>query len=261
MGESGPGTFGDAPAEAMLESRSDDKRDRTQGRDIEVLLLLADDHALVREGLKHSLGALAPEVTFIEAATADQVIEALTADRPIDLVLLDLVMPGSEGFDLLARVCDSRPELPVVMLSGSSDPQKMRKALDIGAAGFITKSATAEVMLSALRLVLAGGIYVPPDMLRGPLTDAQQPVASPGRCNGSPAGGLTARQVEVLGCICQGKSNKHIARELDMSGNTVKTHVAAIFRTLGVDNRTQAAVVAREHGIFSEPGKNGSSAN
>lgn len=257
MGEALAGRFGDVPAQAMLDRRSDDKRDRTQGRDIGVLLLLADDHALVREGLKHSLGALAPEVTFIEAATADQVIAALAAEQSVDLVLLDLVMPGSEGFDLLARVCDSCPELPVVMLSGSSDPQKMRKALDIGAAGFITKSATAEVMLSALRLVLAGGIYVPPDMLRENAPATAEPRAQASgvtRSPGSLPAGLTNRQLEVLGCICQGKSNKHIARELDMAGNTVKTHVAAIFRTLGVDNRTQAALVARELGLFGNEG-------
>jgi len=220
-----------------------------------VLLLLADDHVLVREGLKHTLGRLAPDVEFLEAASAAETLDCIAANDAIDLALLDLVMPGCGGFDLLTRVCDRHPELPVVMLSGSSDPLKMRKALDIGAAGFITKSATAEVMLSALRLVLAGGIYVPPDMLKGAAAAvAEAGVESDGGDQSvapSTGGGLTARQLEVLACLGQGKSNKHIARELDLSENTVKIHVAAILRALGVDNRTQAAMVARERGIIA----------
>jgi len=227
-----------------------------------VLLLLADDHVLVREGLKHTLGRLAPDVEFLEAASAAEALDCIAANDAIDLALLDLVMPGSAGFDLLTRVCDRHPELPVVMLSGSSDPLKMRKALDIGAAGFITKSATAEVMLSALRLVLAGGIYVPPDMLKGAAAAAAEAGVVSGGVDGaaaaSPGGGLTARQLEVLACLGQGKSNKHIARELDLSENTVKIHVAAILRTLGVDNRTQAAMAARERGIIAgAEGSNG----
>jgi DNA-binding NarL/FixJ family response regulator len=214
---------------------------------------LADDHALVREGLKHTLSRLADDVEFREAASATEVLDFIEGDEPIDMALLDLVMPGSNGFELLTRVCDGNPELPVVMLSGSVDPVKMRKALDIGAAGYITKSATAEVMLSALRLVLAGGIYVPPDMLKGdgaaPRTPEEAaPTASPPAVS---AASLTTRQREVLACLGQGKSNKQIGRELDLSENTVKIHVAAILRALGVDNRTQAAVVARENGIVS----------
>jgi len=220
-----------------------------------VLLLLADDHALVREGLKHTLRGLAPDVEFLEAASAAEALDCIAGNAAIDLALLDLVMPGCGGFELLTRVCDRHPDLPVVMLSGSSDPLKMRKALDIGAAGFITKSATAEVMLSALRLVLAGGIYVPPDMLKGSTPAEPAPSPAAGRSDDSaapsPGDGLTARQVQVLACLGQGKSNKHIARELDLSENTVKIHVAAILRALGVDNRTQAAMAARERGIIA----------
>jgi DNA-binding NarL/FixJ family response regulator len=219
-----------------------------------VLLLLADDHSLVREGLKHTLAGLSPQVEFVEAATAEGVIAALTGNAGIELLLLDLIMPGSNGFGLLKRVCDDYPELPVVILSGSSDPAQMRKALDIGASGYVTKSATAGVMLSALRLVLAGGIYVPPDMLKPeasstagktPLAEVRstQPVTA--------TASLTTRQREVLACLGQGKSNKVIARELGLSENTVKIHVAAILRALGVDNRTQAALVMQEQGIDS----------
>lgn len=218
-----------------------------------MLLLLADDHSLVRDGLKHTLAGLAPKVEFLEAATASEVIDCLAGNASIDLVLLDLVMPGSNGFELLSRVCNGHPDLPVVILSGTADPAKMRKALDIGAAGFITKCATADVMRSALRLVLAGGIYVPPDMLQGGALSAPEDqrlaaaAESPG--NGQQSV-LTSRQREVLVRLGSGKSNKLIARELGLSENTVKIHVAAILRALGVENRTQAAVLAREHNII-----------
>lgn len=221
-----------------------------------MLLLLADDHHLVREGLRHTLRELASGVEFVEAATADEVATRLTENDPIDLALLDLVMPGSDGFGLLNRVCDAYPDLPVVILSGSADPAKMRKALDIGAAGFITKTATADVMLSALRLVMAGGIYVPPDTLNATLSMppshavAEAPPATP---TTDVHRALTGRQRDVLQRLGQGKSNKQIARELDLSENTVKIHVAAILRALGVDNRTQAAVLARERGIGPAP--------
>jgi len=215
-------------------------------------MLLADDHALVREGLKHTLSRLAQDVEFREASSATEVLDCVGGEERIDMVLLDLVMPGSKGFGLLSEVCDSNPELPVVMLSGSADPAKMRKALDIGAAGYITKTATAEVMLSALRLVLAGGIYVPPDMLKGDGTSPRAPMEAAIAASHpvSSAASLTTRQREVLACLGKGKSNKQIGRELELSENTVKIHVAAILRALGVDNRTQAVVVARELGIF-----------
>lgn len=214
-----------------------------------MLLLLADDHALVREGLKHTLADLVASVEFVEAATAAEVIDSLGRNQAVDLVLLDLVMPGSDGFSLLTRVCNSHPDLPIVVLSGTADPAKMRKALDIGATGFICKSASAEVMLSALRLVLAGGIYLPPDMLKtssAPEAGNWAPMAGPDAGQRLSSAALTTRQREVLERLVEGKSNKQIARELDLSDNTVKIHVAAILRTLGVDNRTQAAIAARE---------------
>ena len=211
-----------------------------------MLILLADDHALVREGLKNTLTGLSSDAKFVEASNAQEVLECVSGDTPFDLVLLDLVMPGNEGFQLLGELCNTYPELRIAILSGSGDPQQMRKSLDMGAVGFISKSASPEVLLSALHLILAGGIYVPPDMLKltapaapkdkgpHPDQDGQQLV-------------LTARQREVLERLEQGKSNKQIARELNLSENTIKIHVAAILRTLDVDNRTQAAMWAREN--------------
>lgn len=223
-----------------------------QGTDT-LLLLLADDHGLVREGLKHTLADLRDDLSFLEAGSASEVLTALEANPDTALALLDLVMPGSNGFQLLTQVCDQHPELPVVILSASADPVQMRKSLDIGAAGFIPKHASAGIMLSALRLVLAGGIYVPPDMLLSPdpaPTDATNPAdtdAGPDALDD-----LTSRQRIVLHHLGRGLSNKHIARELGLAENTVKIHVAAILRTLGVSNRTQAALVARERRMRQE---------
>ncbi len=221
-------------------------------------ILIADDHALVREGLIHTLATLAPGTDFVEAEDAAQVREAIAREPELDLVLLDLFMPGADDFALLRELCRRSPELTVVVLSASVDPAHMRKALDLGASGYIPKSSTGDVMLSALRLVLSGGVYVPPDMLwsaglQQP-AELETPDRPPPRPNPSVVpgvGGLTGRQLEVLACLVEGKSNKQIARELAVSENTVKIHVAAILRALGVNNRTQAAVVARQQGLSS----------
>lgn len=206
-------------------------------------VLIADDHALLRTGLAHSLGELAPETTAYEAADAAQVLEALGTHSDLDLVLLDLFMPGANGFELLSQVCGSATAAPVVVLSASEDAGHMRKALDCGAAGFIPKSAPREVMLSALRLVLAGGVYLPPELM-------QAPPPSPAReAWPDDPGVLTERQREVLQRLTQGSSNKQIARDLGLSENTVKVHVAAILRALGASNRTEAALQARALGI------------
>ena len=218
-------------------------------------ILLADDHALVREGLVLTLSALMPDTHFIEAQSAEEVRAAMTDGAAFDLILLDLFMPGTDNFSLLTELCHEDPDLPVVVLSGSTDPTHMRKALDLGASGYIPKSSTGEVMLSALRLVLAGGIYVPPDMLRLP---AEAPREAAGKARQAMAADgqaeirlqLTGRQLDVLACLAEGKSNKQIARDLDLSENTVKIHVAAILRALNVNNRTQAAMAAREQGLL-----------
>jgi DNA-binding NarL/FixJ family response regulator len=220
-----------------------------------VHVLIADDHALVRQGLVLTLGALAPEACFSEAADADQVRHALSTDKRPDLVLLDLFMPGNEDFGLLSEVCRKDPDLLIVVLSASTEQAHMRKALDLGASGYIPKSSTADVMLSALRLVLAGGIYLPPDMLQQSAEPRDRPLQRPTVANSSRADAysdttLTARQLEVLVCLADGKSNKQIASELNLSENTVKIHVAAILRALGADNRTQAAMAAKNRGLL-----------
>jgi len=207
--------------------------------------LIADDHALLRVGLTSALAQLGdgPPVC-LEAEDASQVMETLSVHPDLDLVLLDLFMPGANGFELLSNVCNTAADAPVVVLSASEDTAHMRKALDCGASGFISKSAPRDVMISALRLVLAGGIYVPPDLVRAQLQDVGN-----GPAGEIAAAALTARQRDVLKLLGLGRSNKQIARELDVSENTVKIHVAAILRALGAANRTEAVAVARAQGF------------
>lgn len=202
-------------------------------------VLVADDHALLRTGLIHLLRQLHGDLTAFEAADAAAALDAVHAHPDLDLILLDLFIPGANGFELLTQVCRFATGTPVVVLSSSEERGHMRKALDCGAVGFIPKSAVPEVMLSALRLVLEGGEYVPPDLLEGPSYTASQANAAL----------LTARQRDVLRLVGQGQSNKQIARVLNLSENTVKIHVASILRSLGAANRTEAVMLARQQGF------------
>jgi DNA-binding NarL/FixJ family response regulator len=205
-------------------------------------ILLADDHALFREGMRHVLARLGDDISIVEAGDYAQVLEQAATHADIGLVLLDLHMPGKDGFAALEMLSRQYPTLPIVVLSASENRADMQRALDAGAMGFIQKSATASVMLSALGLVLAGGVYVPPALVQlgGEVTT---PAA------GDDVAGLTPRQLDVLRYVIDGKTNKVIAAELGLTEATVKAHITAVFRTLKVTNRTQAALAAERLGI------------
>lgn len=198
-------------------------------------ILIADDHTLFREGMRHVLVRLADDVRIVEAGDCAQALKAVEDNGDIALVLLDLHMPGRDGFAALDTLSRTYPALPIVVLSGSESHAEMRRALDNGAMGFIPKSATAQVMLSALRLVLSGGVYVPPALVQ----------SDPGA--GAPA--LTPRQIDVLMRVIEGKPNKIIASELALTEATVKAHISAVFKALAVTNRTQAARAAERMGL------------
>lgn len=211
--------------------------------------LVADDHEIVRKGLISALLELDHQAEIKGVNNAEETRSAIGCGKSYDLILLDLIMPGSNGFELLRDVCNDCMDTPIVVFSGSGDPLHMRRSLDLGAAGFVPKSAGMEVMLSALRLVLAGGIYVPPDVLNKPNVSSAIPAKDIAK--GISFGDLTSRQQEILGLLGEGKSNKEIAWQLNLSEHTIKVHVAAVLRVLGVNNRTKAAMVARELGLVT----------
>ncbi|MDH2239911.1 response regulator transcription factor [Pigmentiphaga sp. GD03639] len=214
-------------------------------------ILIADDHRLVIEAVKVKLAELGPDVEFRMALKVEDLRREATDD--LDLALIDLTMPGAEGYSHIAELRERLPALPIIVLSGVEDPDVMRAAIDLGALGFIPKAYSPDVMLSAVRLVLAGGVFVPQMMLSGmPHQPAGAPPAAADAAGGARStsldqlrGLLTERQIDVLRLLSQGKPNKLIARDLGISEGTVKIHLAAIFRALDVRNRTEAVVAAR----------------
>lgn len=218
-------------------------------------ILIADDHRLIVEAVAEKLADLAPEATFVQAFSVPELLGAI--DASLDLALIDLGMPGARGVGHVAQVHQLQPGLPIVVLSGQEDPAIMRAAMDAGASGFIPKAYSPEVMLSAVRLVLSGGLYVPPMMMSGLALDGRP--ASAGGTPSADAGVhaartpsiaqlrhvLTERQLDVLALLSEGQPNKLIGRNLGISEGTVKIHLAAIFRVLKVRNRTEAVVAAR----------------
>jgi DNA-binding NarL/FixJ family response regulator len=213
-----------------------------------VNILLVDDHALFRSGLKFLLQQLDTGLVLDEAGNCAQALERAAARR-YDLVLLDLNMPGVSHLDALAALRDAVPDAPVVVLSGEADPNVVRAAIERGAMGFIPKSATPEVLIEALRLVLAHGVYLPLEVLTMS-APAQPPASAPAGSDGAAAQpGLTPRQLEVLRYVIQGKPNKVIARELNLSEGTVKTHLSSVLRAFGARNRTEAVFAAAKQGL------------
>lgn len=205
-------------------------------------ILVADDHALIREAFRHLLTELEGDMVVLEAGDCDSACRLIAQHPDLDLVLLDLRLPGAGGLATLEKLRTEYPTLPVVVVSALEDPGTVRGALARGAMGYIPKSSSNDVMLNALRLVLSGGRYLPPEILSGDgLTPS--PPASMDEVH------LTDRQREVLALMVQGKSNKHICRELGLAEATVKIHVTAILRALKVTSRAQAIVAINHLGL------------
>jgi len=199
-------------------------------------VLIADDHPMVRDALARTVQQLAPSVEVFQAADSEGLMKLLQ-DAAADLALVDLNMPGMDGVAGVRRVRDAAPLLPLVVASGQDDPATIRAVLAAGAAGFVPKTSSSELLLQALRIVLAGGVFVPP---QAP-ADLHAGAAPPADTTG-----LTPRQRDVLRGLLRGAPNKLIARELGLTEGTVKIHIAAILRVLQVHNRTEAVVRARE---------------
>jgi DNA-binding NarL/FixJ family response regulator len=211
-------------------------------------IIVADDHPLFREALKAAVGRREPGTRFVEADSVAALLAAVEAEPDADLLLLDLNMPGAQGFNALAHVRGSRPGLPVAIVSADDDPKTISAALRYGAQGFIPKSTEAGQIGKAIESVLAGEIYTPPGFhptREAHDTDEDLEIARR-------IASLTPQQFRVLGALCSGQLNKQIAYDLDVSEATVKAHVTAILRKLRVATRTQAVLAAGRLAIDRE---------
>lgn len=200
-------------------------------------ILLADDHPLMREGVRQVLVQLEPEVGIIDAHDYPSLFAQTAMHPDLDLALVDLTMPGFVGIQGISQFRHRFPDIPLVVLSASESPHDIRSALEVGALGYIPKAAPSTVMLAALRQVLAGNIYVPSG-----LGDSGLHSVAPADFAALQHSGLTARQLDVARLLAQGCTNKAIGGMLAMTENTVKVHIAAIFRAFEVSNRTEAVL-------------------
>jgi len=218
-------------------------------------ILLVDDHTLFREGLRLLLSQLDPTCEIIEASTCQSAFDAAHAADDFDVVLLDLHLPDMPGFAALSVLREEHPHVPVVVLSASDDRATVLEALDRGAMGFIPKSSSSQVLMSALKLVLVKGVYIPPTVLNSAAAPTPVITLNISEKSVQPSDiGLTDRQMDVLGLLVQGKPNKLISKELGLAEGTVKTHVTAVLRALNVTNRTQAVMaVGRLKLTFGRP--------
>ena len=208
-------------------------------------ILLVDDHTLFREALLHVLDV---QVMVLEAANVEEAAQFISHTRNLDLVLLDIDLPRIDGLTALPDLRELAPTVPIVVLSGSESSAHIKQALDNGAVGYIPKSCSSHEMLAALHIVLQGNVYIPPRLL--------DKLETPSLCladfsdNHCSQSILTARQIEVLELMARGLPNKSIAKTLVVAEGTVKLHVAAILRALGVSNRTQAVTEASRLGLL-----------
>lgn len=203
-------------------------------------LLLVDDHALVREGLRALLANLRPGVAIHEAANVEGAIDECRTTQ-FRMVLLDLGLTETSGIDTLDAFREAVPEVPVVVLSGDQDTRHIRTAIDHGAVGFVPKAHTSQLMIAALQFVLSGGIYLPPNVLSEQVDDMAPVTQAMSR--------LSPRQQEVAQLLLKGSPNKVIARQLGVSEGTVKAHVSAIFQIMGARNRVDAVIIAAKSGM------------
>lgn len=212
--------------------------------------LIVDDHALVAGALTLLLEDRDPEADVHTAATADAALELVDREGDADLLILDLSLPGVTGTELMEEIVRRQPMLKILVVSGLADQESIMRVLQLGAAGFVPKSLDTELLSSAIDFVLKGGVYIPSKLLTESQKDGfftrtaarlKTPEAAPPH--------LTDRQLDVLAQLAKGAPIKRICRELDLSEGTVKTHVAAIYRSFGASNRTEALIAARRAGF------------
>jgi DNA-binding NarL/FixJ family response regulator len=207
-------------------------------------ILIVDDHPLFIKGVQTLIGELHPTVETTGAYSIEAAVE-IASRVAVDLVMLDLKLPGTKDLEALVRIRTALPAIPIVVVSGNDDPDYVWRAIDLGAAGYIPKDTDQPLMVHALQVVLARGVYLPPHALRHDLAPTATTTTGSFSAR-SPAPALSERQIAVLQGLLQGKSNKVIARDLRIAEGTVKAHLWSIYQSLGVSSRLQAMAKAHE---------------
>ncbi len=210
-------------------------------------LLVVEDHALVREGLVQTLSQLDTKSSIVETKDAESALQILESDDEFDLVLLDLMLPGINGMAFLAVLRRRFPAVPVVIISALDDTETIARAMRQGASGFVPKTSSSDVLLEALRLVLDGGVYVPPRAIAKGV--GKRPEGARSSRSLVDRFGLTTGQMRVLELLMQGKSNREIGELLGLTEGTVKIHVSKIFKALNVSSRAQAMVALSRYRV------------
>jgi DNA-binding NarL/FixJ family response regulator len=206
--------------------------------DNSIRLIIADDHPLFRGALREAVSGLFEDADIAEAGSFEDLAKLLERGADVDLILLDLTMPGVRGFSGLMYLRAQYPSVPIIVVSANDDPGVIRRCMDFGASGFIPKTLGTEAMRGAITRVFEGGVWTPPEIDLGAGADAETADLLTRLTS------LTPQQVRVLMMLSEGLLNKQIAYELDVSEATVKAHVSAILQKLGVDSRTQAVIAA-----------------
>lgn len=218
-------------------------------------ILVADDHELFLKGLELILTDMNPDVQLVFAKNYNEVFAAIEQEKDFNLVLTDLAMPGASWLQAIEHIHDTLPETPIIILSAVFDKEVVQKTIDIGAAGYIPKTSSNAVILSAVNLVLSGGVYIPAELLKGTSSNEfemlkQLEVLPVEKSDKEKVRILSPRQIDVIRLISRGQSNKQIAYELGLTEGTVKLHVTAILKLLNVYNRTGAVVEATRLGLI-----------
>ena len=211
-------------------------------------ILVVDDHSLITDALSVLFLDLDPAAEVLTTRTAEGGMELLEKNPDLDLIVLDLGMPGVSGTSLLESMVAHSPEMKILVLSGQQDPRNVMRVLQLGAAGFVPKSMASDTLLAAVKFVLSGGVYIPADLLEEVNRVAMIGTPERPREVGATRVELTERQEQVLHLLARGAPIKIICRELGLSEGTVKTHVTAIYRAFNASNRTEALLAARRHG-------------
>jgi DNA-binding NarL/FixJ family response regulator len=220
-----------------------------QGEIMKLHVLLADDHALFRDGMRYVLQQLSEQVDIICAGSFNETLQQAESHPGLDLALIDLNMPGSDGVASIRIFHHHFPNVPLVVVSGSDQKAEIECVMEYGAMGFISKMSSAKEMVNALRVVLGGDVFFPPQLLG--ITRSAAPLEDTGNNHQLNKYGLTKRQMESLQYLAEGLSNKEIALKMSLAEGTIKVHVAATFQALQVNSRLDAVRKALKLGLIT----------